>query len=140
LTTRRHSANALQQFASRPDCVHLSFRLTDRLADHGLVALVIAFQNGDALDVDTWLMSCRVIGRSLEATMAQELARAAGARDCNTVVATYVPSERNALAAGILSTLGFRQVDDQDGATRWAYGLNTQPPIVNEHIVVRRSR
>ncbi len=80
LTTRRHPAAALRGFAEDPQCVHLSFRLSDRFADHGLIAVLIAFQSEAALEIDTWLMSCRVIGRTLEATVLQELCRAAEER------------------------------------------------------------
>jgi acyl carrier protein len=77
LTTRRHSLPALREFAEDPQCVNLSFRLMDRFADHGLIAVALAFRRETALVLDTWLMSCRVIGRTLEATVLQEVCSAA---------------------------------------------------------------
>ncbi len=66
LTGRRRGADEIARLAADPATVVLCVRLADRFADHGLVAVVIAVEVGDALAVDTWLMSCRVIGRTLE--------------------------------------------------------------------------
>ena len=134
LTTRRHSAAALEAFARDPACVHLSFRLADRFADHGLVALAIGFARDGVLDVDTWLMSCRVIGRTLEATVLQELARAAEAQGCGAIEGTYLPSAKNELVRELYGRLGFERVDD----ARWRYDLGAGAPA-NEFIQVVRA-
>ena len=52
--------------ANSPEHVTLYARLADRFGDHGLVSVLIARALGDALHVDTWLMSCRVLKRSLD--------------------------------------------------------------------------
>jgi FkbH-like protein len=138
LTTRRHPPAVLREFAEDPTCVHLTFRLGDRFTDHGLVAVVIAFHRGAALELDTWLMSCRVIGRSLEATVLQELCRAAGERGCTELRASYVPSAKNELVRDLFPKLGFEPVDEHDGTTHWIYDLTRKPRVVNEFIDVAR--
>ena len=134
LTTRRHSAAALEEFARDPSCVHFSFRLTDRFADQGLVALAIAFARDGVLDVDTWLMSCRVIGRTLEATVLQELARAALERGCSAIEGTYLPTAKNELVRDLYPRLGFERLDE----TRWRYDLMGGVPE-NEFVEIVRS-
>ena len=118
LTTRRHSLPRSREFTEDPACVHLSFRLGDRFTDHGLIAVVIAFEREDALDVDTWLMSCRVIGRSLEATVLQELCRAAAERGCSELRGSYVPTAKNELVRELFPRLGFELVAEKDGDDR----------------------
>lgn len=110
LTTRRHKASTLARFAADPTCATLSFRLADRYADHGLVGMAIACESEGLLEVDTWLMSCRVIGRTLEQTMLSELVREAAERDC-ILHAAYFPTDRNGPVADLLLRLGF----DEDG-------------------------
>jgi FkbH-like protein len=134
LTTRRHSAAALEGFARDPACVHLSFRLADRFADHGLVALAIGFARDGVLDVDTWLMSCRVIGRTLEATVLQELARAAAGHGCGAIEGTYLPTAKNELVRDLYQRLGFERIDD----ARWRYDLGAGAPA-NEFVEVVRA-
>jgi len=140
LTTRRHSAAALEAFARDPDCVHMSFRLSDRFTDHGLVALVIGFERGGILDVDTWLMSCRVIGRTLEESVLQELCRAAVDQGCATLEGTYVPSPKNELVRDLYRRLGFDQLDENEGTTRWRYDLAVSGAVVNDFIEITRGQ
>ncbi|HEV3202482.1 MAG TPA: HAD-IIIC family phosphatase, partial [Bryobacteraceae bacterium] len=66
LTTRRYAEAAIRDFMAREDALVLAFRLADRFGDHGLVSTLIAFHEGDALRIDSWLMSCRVFARSAE--------------------------------------------------------------------------
>ena len=139
LTTRRHSASALEAFARDPECVHLSFRLSDRFTDHGLIAVVAAFEGDDVLDVDTWLMSCRVIGRTLEETVLQELCGAALARACSAVEGTYVPSPKNELVRDLFPRLGFQPLDESEGTTRWRYDVAKNGAVVNDFIATTRA-
>jgi FkbH-like protein len=140
LTTRRHSAAALRAFADDASCVHLSFRLADRFTDHGLVALAIAFQRGAALELDTLLMSCRVIGRSLEATILQELCRAAAERGCSELRGSYVPSPKNELVRDLFPRHGFDLVAESGEVTHWLYDLTGKPAVVNDFIEVVREQ
>lgn len=97
LTTRRHGTDDVRRMLADPDCVHLTARLADRFADHGLVAVVLARAVDDVLDVDTFLMSCRVIGRGLETVLVEELAAHARDRGLRAVRGRYVPTDRNGL-------------------------------------------
>jgi hypothetical protein len=66
VTTRRYTEAELRGFLGRGDVVVLAFRLADRFGDHGLTSTLVAVQEGDALRIDSWLMSCRVFSRTAE--------------------------------------------------------------------------
>ena len=134
LTTRRHGQAQLRAAMVDSSCVHFSLRLRDRLADYGLVSLLIAFRHGDMLDIDTWLMSCRVIGRTVEGEMLQHLCRRALALGCTTISGTYLPTAKNAMVREIFATFGFDLVGEKDGTTHWHYDLQTKGPIENVFI------
>jgi FkbH-like protein len=122
LTGRRRSLGEVAALADDPSCVALCVRLRDRFADHGLVGVLIAFRRGDALDVDTWLMSCRVIGRTLEHEMLAQLAAQAAAEGRPRLRGTYVRTAKNAQVADLYPRLGFRPVplgEPEDGRTEW---------------------
>lgn len=129
LTGRRRSAEEIARLAADPGTAVLCLRLADRFADHGLVAVVIAVTEGDALTVDTWLMSCRVIGRTLEDEVAGLLLAEARRRGLARVTGHHRPSPKNALVAGLYPRLGFRPVDGTDdpsapGTTHWARSVD----------------
>ncbi len=147
LTARRHSQAALESFRDDPAVVTMSARLRDRFADHGLIAVLVAEQRDDSLVIDTWLMSCRVIGRDLEQAMLNELAGLARARGCKTLRGIYVPSARNQLVADLYQRLGFSPATDEVGdggagaeSTSWDLELDRVPPDLAPSIEVTAAR
>ncbi len=137
LTTRRHRRGELGELAARPDAFGFSVRLADRFADHGIVAVAIAVQQGDRLDIDTLLMSCRVIGRSLEHALIDHLVEIGRRHDVRALTGTYVPTAKNRSVAEVYDTLGFERVGEHDGTTTWRLAItDTTPTILNHHIEV----
>lgn len=136
LTTRRHGTAQLQRFMADPECVHFSLRLRDCFADHGLVSLMIAFRRGEVLDIDTWLMSCRVIGRTVEAAMLGHLCRRAAELGCTTLRGTYVPTVKNAMVKDVFARFGFDLLEDAGGTTTWSYDLRARGALGNGFITV----
>jgi len=108
LTTRRHSRAEITALLARPGVLARWFRLRDRFGDHGLVGLWIMVSRGEGeWEIDSWVMSCRVIGRGLEDWMFNEMvsaARGAGGRRLHGV---YLPTAKNGLVAGLLPGYGF---------------------------------
>ncbi|MEQ8717550.1 MAG: HAD-IIIC family phosphatase [Acidimicrobiales bacterium] len=130
MTTRRHSLDDVRRMATDPTWVTITGRLADRLADHGLVAVLLAREEGDTLDVDSFVMSCRVIGRRLEHALFDALVAEARRRSCRGVTATYVPTERNGLIADVYEELGLcRVARDEDGTTHWRLDVDGVAPL-----------
>jgi FkbH-like protein len=134
LTTRRHGMPQLRVFMRDPNCVHFFLRLRDRFTDHGLVSLMIALHQGDLLDIDTWLMSCRVIGRTVEATMLEYLCQRAEQLGCTAIRGTYIPTAKNTMVKDIFGEFGFDLLSESEGTLTWIYSLPTKGPIANEFI------
>lgn len=135
LTTRRHSMQTVRQFMADPNCVHLYLKLRDRFADHGLVSLLIAHRLDDVLDIDTWLMSCRVIGRTVEAELLSHLCVAAQRMGCTHLRGTYIPTAKNQMVRDIYPRFGFQpDTQEQDGTASWLYNVAEQGPITNGFI------
>lgn len=134
LTTRRHGMPQLEAFVRDTNYVHLALRLRDRYADHGLVSVMIARQDGSTLDIDTWLMSCRVIGRTVESTMLEHLCRRALQLGCTSIRGTYIPTPKNAMAAEAYPKQGFSRLDTTDGTETWIYDLQMNGPVTNPFV------
>jgi len=129
LTTRRHSLAQLREFMADPHCVHLYLRLRDRFADHGLVSVLIAIQEDSVLKIDTWLMSCRVIGRMVETAMLASLCRKAEQLKCTSICGTYLKTSKNIVVATVYGKYGFDLVEEGQEHSNWRYNLDKNGPI-----------
>ena len=106
-----------------PGAIGLQVRLADRFADHGLIAVAlaeVARTDGRRLEIDTLLMSCRVLGRGVEALVLAELARLATEAGCAAVTGAYLPTGRNGMVADLYPRHGFVKTAEKGGATRWS--------------------
>jgi FkbH-like protein len=138
LTTRRHSLQDVQSFLKKRGALALTLRVRDRFGDYGLIGLVIGIPQNDkpvpTVHIDTWLMSCRVIGRSVEQFMFHrvvDFARAAGYRK---MTAEYLPTQKNQLVAGFYEQLGFTVVSKDPGHTM-RYELMLDDPVLPKTFV-----
>lgn len=102
-TGRRRSEGELQQLAG---CEMLAVSAADRFGDYGLSGVLVFGTNGDALDVDTFLLSCRVLGRGIEHAMLRKLGEIARERNLAWVDAHFTPSARNRPALDFLESVG----------------------------------
>ena len=107
LTARRYTEDQVAAMASSSDWWCRWFRLADRFGDHGLIGVLLARKGPSQWRVDTWLMSCRVLGRQMEDFMCACLLSAAQREGAQAVIGEYVPSEKNAVVSGLYARLGF---------------------------------
>lgn len=137
LTTRRYSATDVEKMQSDPGCYTLQIRLKDIYGDNGMISVVVC-RAVDAVtwEIDTWLMSCRVLGRKVEQAVLGELLSAARASGVQKIVGRYIPTERNGLVKDHYRDLGFALADTRsDGETVWVLGAETEverPPMTIE--------
>jgi FkbH-like protein len=119
LTTRRYSEAEIAGMQSDPDVFALQARLEDIFGDNGMISAVICRQAGQSWEVDTWIMSCRVLGRRVEETILQYLVEQARLRGITEIIGRYIPTAKNGLVRDHFSRLGFVQTGTQDGETTW---------------------
>src|SRR5438105_6834911 len=99
--------------------------LADRFGDNGLISVLLARVGEQALEIDTWLMSCRVLKRGVEQFLLNHLVDIARARGITTIRGEYVPTAKNALVREHYAALGFTRAHaDEDGRTVWELVLS----------------
>ena len=127
LTTRRYTEAEVAEMESDPHCFALQVRLTDSFGDNGMISVVICRATPEGnWDIDTWLMSCRVLGRGVEIMTLREILEHATERGIAKLIGTYRPTDRNKLVEQHYSKLGFTQVESQaDGTTVWEMDVAT---------------
>jgi|ETNmetMinimDraft_2_1059921.scaffolds.fasta_scaffold07275_3 FkbH-like protein len=109
LTTRRYSEEQVREMAESPDWWTMWFKLKDKFGNHGLVGVILASKNERSWYIDTWLMSCRVLGRKMEEYMLSEVLQAALNDGSKEVRGEYLHTLKNSLVKNMYKNLGFHQ-------------------------------
>jgi FkbH-like protein len=125
LTTRRRSNGELLAMLNEPTWLTLTTSLQDRFGDNGLISVVLAKVDGDALVIDTWVMSCRVLKRGVEQLLLNRLVACARERGLTRLLGEFMPTPKNALVRDHFAGLGFSNAgSDDSGFTRWELRLD----------------
>jgi FkbH-like protein len=124
LTTRRYSEAEIAAMQSDSDIFAIQARLEDIFGDNGMISAVICRQTGQSWEVDTWIMSCRVLGRRVEEALLQYLVQQARLRGVTEIIGRYIPTAKNGLVRDHFSRLGFTQTGSQNGETAWQLAVS----------------
>jgi len=135
MTTRRYTEQQLSEMAP-PAWRGYTVRVRDRFGDNGIVGVALVRRYGDAAEIDTLLLSCRVIGRTVETAFLSVVARDAAAAGATKLVGRFIPTKKNAPAKDVYRSHGFRETSSGGaaGESVWelplpATGLNCPPWI-----------
>jgi FkbH-like protein len=120
LTTKRYTEAQVAAAEQDRDCFTLQVRLTDTFGDNGMISVIICRPQATAAwEIDTWLMSCRVLGRQVEPTTLNLIAREAQKLGARRLIGTYLPTKKNAMVKDHYVKLGFTVMEtDPAGGSR----------------------
>lgn len=108
LTTKRRSQDEVAELSSAEDVRIFAIEVSDRFGDYGLVGVAILQKLDDAnWLVDTFLMSCRALGRGIESVFLARLANAILETGSETLVGQYLPTRKNKPAEDFYRKHGF---------------------------------
>ena len=131
VTTKRHDDSFISAIRESDDWLSYVVRLSDRFGDNGIVMVVLVEcdkKDGSA-EIDTFLMSCRVIGRTLEQKIISTIGADLRERGISTLHASYVRSRKNDLVSNLFDDLGFSETGSSDE------GKTYQLDVMNHEIV-----
>ncbi len=117
LTTRRHTAGDIEAFAADPAGQAVVVRVRDRFGDAGVVGLALARNQDSSCLIDSLLLSCRVIGRGIETALLAHIAQRAAQLGATRLTGEFIPSAKNAPAAGFYPDHGFSPSPEEQGST-----------------------
>ena len=140
LMTRRYGEAACEAMMKDPSRAPLTLRLADKFGDYGLISVVILKHAGEDLEIDEYLMSCRVLQRGVESFTINNIFSYAARLGAKRVVGHYLPTAKNDMVKGFFKSFGFEKVADGDGgASQWALAVDAyrpretfMTPVVNE--------
>jgi FkbH-like protein len=129
LTTRRYSEDQIAEFEKDRRMETLQIRLSDVLGDNGMIAVVICRKGKEAWEIDTWLMSCRVLGRGVEHATLNVLIARARAVGVEKLVGCYIPTAKNGIVSDHYKSLGFEMTSEGEGGESvWTLDLTRHTP------------
>lgn len=124
MTTRRYTEAELSKLATEPGIDVIAVHAWDRFGANGLVGVAIVRRHELDCEIDTFLLSCRVIGRGVEKALAAHIAQAARQNGATTLSGWFLPTSKNAPAADIYKSCNFTLVETTAaGAQRWQLDL-----------------
>ena len=137
LTTKRYSRADIEEVAASSDYIDLYGKLIDKFGDNGVVSVVIGHINGSVLDMDLWIMSCRVLKRDMEFAMMDSLVGRACAAGLEKIRGYYYPTAKNNMVRDFYDRMGFSKIsEDPEGNTVWEFDLTKPYENKNSHIKV----
>ena len=139
VTTRRRTESEVHELISDPAHRAFTIRLEDRFGDYGLIAIVIGKVNGVVFEIDTWLMSCRVLKRQVEEETLNEIARIAALTGCNSIRGIYLPTKKNGMVRDLYTRMGFAVTRDDSDRREFHLDLNAHTTIETKIRILTRS-
>jgi FkbH-like protein len=132
LTARRYSEQDVIAMINDSNSIGMQLRLLDRFCDNGIVAVIIGklhSSSGDLL-IDTWLMSCRVLGRQVEAATLNLIATEARRLGATRLIGEYIPTKKNSIVKDHYERFGFTELEHKDdGYSRATVELAEFTPV-----------
>ncbi|MGP8243490.1 MAG: HAD-IIIC family phosphatase [Bryobacteraceae bacterium] len=135
LTTRRYTEAQVLALAEDPLGWARAFQLSDRMGSYGLIGVLCCRPAaGGAWEIDTWLMSCRTLGRQMERFMFDRLIEASAARGLARIVGLYRPTAKNGLVRELYDRMGFRRVGESGEEVRYEFEMPPVPVATATHV------
>jgi FkbH-like protein len=110
MTTRRYSENEIEEMMVSPKYLVLTLGYEDRMGQEGTTGLALVELLKEKARIDTFLLSCRIIGRSVEYSLLMEVLRQLELREVKTVEAHFVPTPKNTLGKDFYRSVGWNEV------------------------------
>jgi len=133
LSTIRRTESEIRKLAMHPDYRCRIVEVKDRFGHYGLVGLVIVKVETSRMFVDTFLLSCRVLGRRVEEAVAVGLKNMCGQEGIEELEASFVPTAKNQPFVDFMERSGWLAVEEREEQTLYSLPLSTLPEVV-DHI------
>lgn len=138
-TTRRYTEAEMARLAAAEDWLILASDLSDHFGDHGIVALAMVQRvSAQQWQINNFLMSCRVVGRTLEQLLLWGVAQAVWERGGTCLLAEYIPTKKNDMVRQLWGDLGFTLLQqDDDGRSVCSLDLRSKMAEPSPYIEVK---
>lgn len=137
LTTKRYTQAEIETIQADEKYITLYGKLEDIFGDNGVVSVIIGNIVGEKIDIDLWIMSCRVLKRDMEYAMMDTLIHNSKKRGIKEIYGYYYPTVKNGMVKDFYALQGFDKIsEDKEGNTTWKYTIEEKYIEKNKFIEV----
>ena len=136
LTTKRYTENEINGFMLSDEYLVYSFRVSDKFGDNGITGLSILKINDKECIIDTFLMSCRIIGRKIELAFINLLIEKLKQKGFSSVSASYIKSQKNNQVNDFYLNFNFKETSVEDLKTNYKLETNNFKSNKLKHIKI----
>jgi FkbH-like protein len=113
LTTKRYTESEIHNFINDPNCDVLAFSVTDKFGESGVTGLCILTQNSniEMMEIDTLLMSCRIIGRNIENAFMDYIIERLKEKKKKILLAKYIKTTKNNQVKKFYEKCSFERIE-----------------------------
>lgn len=123
MTTRRYLEKDIKQFARNYNFLVVPVKIEDKFGDNGITGVAIVKKEPDKWRIDTFLLSCRVIGRKFEEVLLAYILQEAKKAEANSIIGEFISTEKNVPAKEFYKNNGFRLLKKEGELENWGYSL-----------------
>lgn len=133
LTTRRYNESEMRAFMDSRDCRVYIGGLADKFGDYGKIILCIARTDGERAEIDTFLMSCRAMGRTVERAFLRHVEEDLASSGVENLAAIYIPTPKNGLTERFWPDAGYRRTENRDRDDEKTVRYEIQLPLIRDN-------
>jgi FkbH-like protein len=137
LTTKRVTETEIKECSIDSDRLLLYGQLEDRFGDNGIVTSILGEIKNDTLEINIWVMSCRVFKRTLEHSMFDKLLEYCKDKNIKKIIGDYIPSKKNIVVKDLYPSFGFKLLTEKNGTETWCYEIQTSLPSLKLNIQLK---
>jgi FkbH-like protein len=124
LTTRRYDESRVAAMLNDQSWRTYACSVRDRFGDNGLVGVALVRISEGIWEIDTFLLSCRVIGRTVETGLLAKIAGAARAAGAERLTGKFISTAKNAPAQAFYQNHGFTLAGENESGSVWTLDLS----------------
>jgi FkbH-like protein len=137
-TTHRYTESEIEHFMTSADTVVYVFGVRDRFGDYGITGMAIVKKNGSHAEIDTFLMSCRVLGRNIEKAFLNLVLK--DLRNAAVVRARYIPTMKNRQVESFYEDFGFTLISGNENTKEYELSLDGHHFKDIDYITINRNK
>lgn len=136
LTTKRYNQLDIENFQNDKNILTFQVRLEDKFGDHGMISVIICKKKPNSLEIDTWLMSCRVLKRYVENIALEKIIESAKNLKLDKIIGIYIESAKNSIVKNHYKNLGFNLMKKKNSKLEeiWQFDINNSKIDSYKHL------
>ena len=137
LNTKRYSEQEIEKFITSNDFEVYSFNVNDKFGNNGITAVVIVeFTNNTECSIDTFLMSCRIIGRNIEYAILDFVISKMKSKGILQVKSSYKKSQKNSQVENFYEKSNFKLINLENDQKNYLVAIEKYKPSEINYIKI----